>query len=105
MMSSARTHVQSDASWLTELCISRAGFTLIFTTYSAAIPLLQHDWRMSASQDGLVQSAWHLGYLTSLFIVGFLADRYGAKRVFIATGIAASASALVFAIFADGFVS
>lgn len=60
---------------------------------------------MSAGKAGLIQSSWHLGYLASLFTVGFLADRYGAKRVFLASGIAAGASALLFALFADGFVS
>ena len=104
-MAYSETRTSSDASWLSELCLSRVCFTLIFTTYSAAIPLLVRDWSMSASQAGLVQSAWHLGYLTSLFIVGFLADRYGAKRVFIFSSVAASLSALTFALFVNSFVS
>lgn len=33
-----------DASWLAWLCLSRASFALIFTAYSAAIPLLTPDW-------------------------------------------------------------
>jgi MFS family permease len=94
-----------DAGWLGWLCLSRTGFALVFTAYSAAIPLLTPAWSMSASEAGLVQSAWHLGYLVSLFTVGFLSDRYGAKRVFLASSVAASASALVFATFADGFAS
>ncbi|HTP97499.1 MAG TPA: MFS transporter [Burkholderiales bacterium] len=105
MIGSTAAKPHSSAPWLAELCVSRAAFTLIFTAYSAAIPLLQRDWSMSAAQAGLVQSAWHFGYLISLFGVGFLADRFGAKRVFVASGIAASASALLFAFFADGFVS
>ena len=94
-----------DAGWLGWLCFSRGSFALIFTAYAAAIPLLAPEWGMKASEAGLVQSAWHLGYLLSLFTVGFLSDRYGAKRVFLASGVAASASALVFAFFADGFLS
>ncbi len=95
----------NEAAWLAELCLSRTAFTLIFTAYAAAIPLLAPEWRMSGSETGLVQSAWHAGYLVSLFTVGFLADRYGAKRVFLFSSVAASASAMVFALFADGFVS
>ncbi|HSN39256.1 MAG TPA: MFS transporter [Burkholderiales bacterium] len=95
----------SDASWLGWLCLSRAGFALVFTAYSAAIPLLTPEWGMSAGQTGLIQSAWHAGYLVSLFTVGFLADRYGAKRVFLASSIAASASAMIFALFAGSFLS
>jgi len=94
-----------DAAWLAQLCISRTGFTLIFAAYAAALPLLVPEWNMSASQAGLIHSAWHLGYLASLFTVGFLADRYGAKRVFLASSIAAGASGLLFALFADGFLS
>lgn len=96
---------QSDAAWLTELCLSRIGFVLIFTTYSAALPLLKADWSMSASEAGMVQSAWHVGYLISLFAVGFISDRIGAKQTFLAGSILASISALAFAFFADSFAS
>ena len=96
---------QSDAAWLTELCLCRVGFVFIFTTYSAALPLLKTDWNMSASESGLVQSAWHVGYLISLFVVGFIADRFGAKKTYLAGSILASISALAFAFLADSFVS
>ena len=66
-----------EGGWLGWLCLSRASFALIFTAYSAAIPLLTPEWGMKASEAGLIQSAWHFGYLLSLFTVGFLADRYG----------------------------
>jgi MFS family permease len=60
---------------------------------------------MSAGEAGLVQSAWHAGYLLSLFTVGFITDRRGAKKVFLAGGILASVSALLFAFLADSFLS
>lgn len=53
----------------------------------------------------MVQAAFHLGYLTSLFIVGFITDHFGAKRAYILTGIAAFASPWAFVLFADGFWS
>jgi len=87
------------------LCASRTSFTLIFTAYAAAIPLLKPEWGMSAGEAGLIQSAWHFGYLFSLVAVGFLADRYGAKRVFIVSSVAASTSAMVFALFAESFLT
>ncbi len=96
---------QSDTAWLTELCIGRIGFVFVFTAYSAALPLLKNDWNMSASEAGMVQSAWHVGYLISLFAAGFLSDRIGAKQTFLAGSILASISALLFAFFADSFVS
>lgn len=95
----------SDGAWLGGLCASRLCFALIFTAYAAAIPLLAPEWNMSASEAGLIQSAWHAGYLISLFSIGFLSDRFGAKRVFLVSAAASSVSALVFASFADGFAS
>jgi MFS family permease len=78
---------------------------MIFTAYSAVLPLVKGDWRISAGEAGLVQSAWHMGYLTSLFAVGFLADHYGARRTFLWTSIAASVAGLTFALFAHSFWS
>ena len=76
-----------------------------FVAYSSVLPLTQAEWGLSGKQAGLVQSAFHLGYLTSLFVVGFIADHYGAKRAYILTGIAACVSPWAFVLFADGFWS
>ncbi len=95
----------SDSHWLVLFCVTRIFFSFIFVSYSAALPLLRTDWSMSATEAGMVQSAWHLGYLISLFTVGFLGDRYGAKRTFLWSAVAASASGLAFAVFASDFAS
>ncbi|MCE5282470.1 MAG: MFS transporter [Deltaproteobacteria bacterium] len=97
--------IQGDASWLALLCLSRTSFVFVFVSYSAALPLLKNDWAMTAGQAGLIQSAWHTGYLISLFSVGLVSDRQGARRTFLAGGILASFSALCFAFLADGFLS
>lgn len=99
------TSLARDIRWLIQFCCARAGFSFIFTAYAAALPLLRTDWSMSAAQAGMVQSAWHLGYLVSLFIVGFLGDRFGAKRTYMWSAVAASFSALVFAVFSSSFLS
>ena len=95
----------SDGRWIAALCLARVGFALIFVAYSASLGLLKQDWGLTSAQAGLIQSAFHVGYLLSLFAVGFLADRFGAKRTFLASSAAACASGLAFAVFADGFVS
>jgi MFS family permease len=69
------------------------------------LPLSQAEWGLSSKQAGLIQSAFHLGYLSSLFIVGFIADHFGAKRAYITTGVAACLSPWAFVLFADGFGS
>lgn len=94
-----------DTSWLLLFCLARLGFATMFTAYSAALPLLKQDWGMSAAQAGLIQSAYHLGFLVSLFAVGFTSDHYGAKRTYLWSSVAAAASGLVFAVFADDFLS
>ena len=91
--------------WLAALCVSRVLGATWFVAYSAVLPLTQAAWGLSGTKAGLIQSAFHLGYLTSLFIVGFLADHFGARRTYVLTGIAAWASPFLFVMFADGFWS
>jgi MFS family permease len=91
--------------WLAALCASRVLSATWFVAYSAVLPLTQADWELAAREAGLIQSSFHLGYLTSLFVVGFLADRFGAKRAYLASGVAAWASPVVFIAWADGFWS
>ena len=69
------------------------------------LPLTQAEWGLSSREAGMVQAGFHLGYLTSLFIVGFIADHFGAKRAYITTGVAACLSPWAFVLFADGFWS
>ena len=66
------------AAWLAALCSSRVLGATWFVAYSAVLPLTQVAWGLSAKEAGLIQSGFHLGYLVSLFVVGFLADHFGA---------------------------
>jgi len=95
----------SDVKWLSLLCASRLSFGFIFMAYTGALSVLMVAWQMNASQAGLIHSSWYAGYLVSLFIAGMLSDRFGAKRTFLGMSAAACVSALLFAAFADGFVS
>jgi len=92
-------------SWLAALCTSRVLAATWFVAYSSVLPLTQAQWGLSAKEAGLIQAAFHLGYLTSLFIVGFVADHLGARRAYILTGVAACISPWTFVLFADGFWS
>ena len=96
---------RDDGLWLLGLCLARSGFSMIHMTYAATMPLLQIEWAMSAGRAGTIHSAFNIGYLISLFSVGFLADRYGAKRVFLVFSVAAAVSAFSFALFAQDFPS
>jgi MFS family permease len=92
-------------AWLAALCSSRVLAATWFVAYSAVLPLTQAAWGLSGKEAGMIQASFHLGYLTSLFIVGFIADHYGAKRAYLVTGVAAWSSPVLFVLFADGFWS
>lgn len=99
------TLAPGSGGWLALVCGSRVLGATWFVAYSAVLPLTQAEWGLSGREAGLVQSAFHLGYLISLFIIGFIADRYGAKRTYVIAGIAAWVSPFFFVAFADGFWS
>lgn len=93
------------SGWLALLCASRVLSASWFVAYSAVLPLVREDWGLSARDAGMIQGAFHFGYLASLFIVGFLADHFGAKRAFLVTGVAGFLSPIAFVLLVDGFWS
>jgi MFS family permease len=101
----AMTTNPGSAGWLAALCASRVLSAAWFVAYSAVLPLVREDWGLSARDAGMIQGAFHLGYLASLFIVGFIADHFGAKRAFLVTGVAGFLSPIAFVLFVDGFWS
>jgi MFS family permease len=97
--------IPGSGSWLAALCTSRVLAATWFVAYSAVLPLTQAAWGLSAREAGMIQAAFHLGYLSSLFVVGFIADHFGAKRAYLTTGVAACVSPWIFVLYADGFAS
>jgi MFS family permease len=93
------------AHWLAWLCLSRCALSLIFTAYAGVMPLVRGEWGISAAKAATVQSAWHVGYLVSLFVVGMLADRYGARRIYLGASACAAGAACGFAWFTRGYLS
>ena len=64
--------VPGSAARLAALCSSRVLSATWFVAYSAVLPLTQLAWGLSGREAGMIQAAFHLGYLTSLFIIGFV---------------------------------
>lgn len=85
--------------------LSRVLLSLIFTAYSGILIFSSVEWNLSATAASSIQSGWHICYLLSLFSAGFLADRYGAERVFIISSVLSSIATTLFAIFATDFLS
>jgi len=91
--------------WLLGLCTSRVFTYLVFMTYAATLPILQREWEMSASAAGSISSGFQIGYAVSLLIFSALADRIGAKRVFLLSNFSAVIVSLMFAALARGYYS
>ena len=60
---------------------------------------------MSAAAAGSISSGFHIGYAVSLVIFSELADRIGAKRVFLCSILCSATVSLLFAAFARGYYS
>ncbi|MBN2123175.1 MAG: MFS transporter [Deltaproteobacteria bacterium] len=91
--------------WLAGVCVSRAFSQAITLTYAAAIPVLQHEWGMTAARAGTISSGYQIGYGLSLFFVSIAADRLGAKRIYLWSNFTAAVFSLTFALFARDYLS
>lgn len=99
------TPAPGSGRWLALLSASRVLSAAWFVAYSAVLPLVREDWGLSARDAGAIQGAFHAGYLASLFMVGFIADQFGAKRALLVTGVAGFVSPIAFVLLVDGFWS
>jgi MFS family permease len=93
----------SERSWLAALILSRAFIALIFMTYAASLPTLTHEWSMTATQAGFVQTCFSAGFAISLFVTSWLSDHIGAKRMFFWSCWLGAAAALAFALLARSY--
>lgn len=71
---------------------------------ATAGPLLSDQIKLSPTQLGTLLSAFYLAYASAMVPAGWLADRYGAKRV-LGFGFALWSGATLLTGFADGFTS
>jgi MFS family permease len=91
--------------WLTGICFGRALSQTVTMVYAAALPVLQREWEMSAAKAGAISSGYQIGYAISLLVLSSLADRIGARFLFIASTMSGAVLTTVFAILARDYVS
>ncbi|MGE5516993.1 MAG: MFS transporter [Bacteroidota bacterium] len=82
------------------LCLSRAGTCVAAMVYAGALPALRDAWQMDAAAAGSVQSAYNFSVALALLVGSWLADRLGARRVFLWSSWAAVIAAVLMAGFA-----
>lgn len=84
--------------------------TAVFINYidrgnlATAAPMMQDELDLSASELGILLSAFYYGYVVCMPAMGWLAERYGAKRV-LAAGVAIWSLATLATGFAGSFVA
>jgi MFS family permease len=91
--------------WLIAISASRVGTYMVYIAFAATLPVLQHEWRLSGTAAGSIAAAFQIAYAISLMACSELADRVGARRVFIAGTFASALLSLMFAALARDYWS
>lgn len=97
--------IRSDGVWLAGICAARLGSSVSYLAYAGVLPLLQAEWAMSATAAGSIASAFQVGYAVSLVVFSTLADRVGARRIFLWSAGATAAMTALIPLLARGYPS
>jgi len=92
-------------AWLLAICVSRVGAYMVYIAYAATLPVLQHEWQLSGTAAGSIASAFQVAYAVSLMGCSALADRVGARRVFLAGTVVSAVTSIAFAMYARDYWS
>ncbi|MGH7368301.1 MAG: MFS transporter [Candidatus Rokuibacteriota bacterium] len=91
--------------WLLAICASRVGAYMVYIAFAATLPVLQREWALSGTAAGSIASAFQIAYAVSLMGCSALADRIGARRVFLSGTVASAIAAVAFASLARDYWS
>ncbi len=91
--------------WLLAICAGRVLTYAIFMVYAASLAVLREHWGMSAAQAGSISGGFMFGYAISLVTFSWLAQRFGARRLFLLSAVLSAISALAFGLFARSYAS
>lgn len=91
--------------WL--LMMSTTLFVLLFpfSSYVAALPIIQHEWGLNNTQAGAIFSAYLAGFAVSALVVVPLTDRIGSKRIFVLCTTISTAANVMFPLVANDAIS
>ncbi len=85
---------------LLAICAARVCLFANFMTVAASIPLITLEWGLSAAAAGGIVSSFTLCYAVSVFAFAWAADHFGAKRMVVASALAAALASAAFALLA-----
>jgi MFS family permease len=100
-----RLPLSSDTLWLVGICAARLGSASSYLAYAGVLPLLQAEWGMSATAAGSISSAFLFGFAISLVVLSALADRVGARRIFLWATAATAVTTAFIPLFARSYLS
>ena len=91
--------------WL--LMMSTTLFVLLFpfSSYVAALPIIQHEWDLNNTQAGAIFSAYLAGFAVSALVVVPMTDKFGSKRIFILCTTISTVANVMFPLVANDAIS
>ncbi len=91
--------------WL--LMMSTTLFVLLFpfSSYVAALPIIQQEWGLNNTQAGAIFSAYLAGFAVSALVVVPMTDRFGSKRIFVLCTTISTAANVMFPLVANDALS
>lgn len=82
--------------WLVAMCVMLLTALLPFSSYVAALPIIQDEWGIGNASAGAIFSAYLAGYALSALLVLPLTDRLPTRRVFLASALLSVVGNLLF---------
>jgi MFS family permease len=95
----------SDHAWLWAVCLSELGTMLVFSSFSALLPILKVEWGLTNTEAGLILAFYQVGYIGVVAVLATLTDYMPPRRIYLASAAWTALSSAAFAWWAGGFVS
>lgn len=87
-------------AWLLLMSSTLFVMLLPFSSYVAALPLIQAEWGLNNTQAGAIFSAYLAGFAVSALVVVPLTDKFGSKPIFVCSSAVSVASHVLFPLIA-----
>jgi MFS family permease len=78
---------------------------LVFSNYSALLPVLQKEWNLTNGQAGWIYSSYQIGYILSVVALTSLTDYANTKYIYILSASWSGISGVLFSLWSEGFKS
>lgn len=87
------------------ICLAEFLGMSIWFSFSAIKAVIADDWDISNTDAGYILSAFQLGYIAAVVLIGILADRFNTRAIFAVSAVVAGLLNLLFALLARDLLS